>query len=528
MNIENGVAGLRRDLHIFYSRSKKSGTVEFFLIRFYCELIKYIDCSEETMALMFPGYSSVVHPACEHVKIDVIPSFHAATAKHHKLEPKQQSAVRGIAAIVSSIMVRYHVKYSTPLCKSSAELSFPQDLILKPVRVATSKPARQTYLNTLLFMITSAILLGLAVTAYILFYINYVPQIGIERIIHLQYGYRSLSLTCNSNPDFIICSDGPHPYGIASLDSALVGDQAYDIALSLHVPRSPPNLATGNFMLSLSLLSPSYTPPVRSIIPPTILQESHSSTITLSHVLLVSRRPAILTYTSRLVSLSSRLFSLPLYILGLKHESEVLNMPMAESAVFKKGRTNVPAHVLLELQTGQEVQVYDVRIQFKARFSGLRWLMYNHRIMSFFTFTTAFWFAEILFAGLGWMTLRYTFASSPKTKTGGSSKDEVTDGAVKGEIKEEPETDEPDLSDTPRTFPTYGRQQPLRYVPKVKDEDSEELILDETAIQPLPAMEADDEDEEGLIRTRDSGIGTSFSEGGERSGVTRRRSGRGS
>jgi hypothetical protein len=63
-----------------------------------------------------------------------------------------------------------------------------QDLIMAPVRVATSKPARQTYLNTILFMITSAILLGLAALAYILFYFNYVPQIGIVRIIHLQYG----------------------------------------------------------------------------------------------------------------------------------------------------------------------------------------------------------------------------------------------------------------------------------------------------------------------------------------------------
>ena len=64
-----------------------------------------------------------------------------------------------------------------------------QDLIMKPVRVATSKPAQQTYLNTILFMVTSSILLGLAVFAYILFYLNYVPQIGIERIIHLQYRY---------------------------------------------------------------------------------------------------------------------------------------------------------------------------------------------------------------------------------------------------------------------------------------------------------------------------------------------------
>ena len=63
--------------------------------------------------------------------------------------------------------------------------------MLKPVRIATSKSARQTYLNTLLIMITSTILLVLAVIAYILFYFNYVPQIGIERVIHLQYGYEA-------------------------------------------------------------------------------------------------------------------------------------------------------------------------------------------------------------------------------------------------------------------------------------------------------------------------------------------------
>lgn len=62
-------------------------------------------------------------------------------------------------------------------------------MILRPIRVATSRPARQTYLNSLLFIIASSILFALAVVAYILFYIEYIPQINIERVIHLQYGY---------------------------------------------------------------------------------------------------------------------------------------------------------------------------------------------------------------------------------------------------------------------------------------------------------------------------------------------------
>lgn len=210
-------------------------------------------------------------------------------------------------------------------------------------------------------------------------------------------------------------------------------------------------------------------------------------------------------------------------MLGLRQESEMLHIPMAESQAFQKGWKNVPGHLMLELQAGQEVQVYDVRILFTARFGGLRWLMYNHRILSFIMFTGAFWFSEVVFALLGWLAVQTIFSGKKEVKKE-PIKGEDTDAstAIKPEGEE---TDEPDLSDTPRTFPTYGRQAPLRYIPKVKDEDSEEYIIDETAIQPLTA-EADDEDEDAELYKggRDSGIGTSFSEGGERSGVARRRS----
>jgi hypothetical protein len=199
---------------------------------------------------------------------------------------------------------------------------------------------------------------------------------------------------------------------------------------------------------------------------------------------------------------------------------------MAESQSFIKGWKNVPGYVMLELQAGQEVQVYDVRVLFTARFGGLRWLMYNHRILSFIMFTSAFWFSEMIFTVLGWLAVRAIFSPKKEVKQE-LVKGEETDASTVVKAEGE-ETDEPDLSDTPRTFPTYGRQAPLRYIPKVKDEaDSEEYIIDETAIQPL-AAEADDEGEEDLEVYRggraDSGIGTSFSEGGERTGLARRRS----
>lgn len=108
--------------------------------------------------------------------------------------------------------------------------------------------------------------------------------------------------------------------------------------------------------------------------------------------------------------------------------------------------------------------------------------------------------------------------------------------AVKTEHKDY--SDEPfdplsteDLSDTSRTFPTLGRQMPLRYTGRhetVKRDDGDARVKEEeiertTGIQPLIA-EADDEDDEDFGETlgRDSGLGTSLEEG-DRRGVQRRR-----
>ena len=167
--------------------------------------------------------------------------------------------------------------------------------------------------------------------------------------------------------------------------------------------------------------------------------------------------------------------------------------------------------------------------------------MYNHRIISFFAFATAFWVAEVLFMVVAWFSLGSILTSRIKVKEETKTVKEEETADRKAAIKKEEEladTDVLDLSDTPRTFPTYGTEPPLSYMPKVKDEDDEEDVLDETATQPLTAEadEGDEEDEESIERLEygfvgekeNSGIGTSFSEGGERAGLARRRSRAGS
>ena len=317
-----------------------------------------------------------------------------------------------------------------------------------------------------------------------------------------------------------------------SLGSELVAQQSYDITFELDLPRSRPNLDLGNFMLDMALLSPSYKPMIATSDAPIDVKGS----IPRDAILFSSRRPAILTYHPKLVRLGKQIAGLPWYLLGWQHDAEKLEIPMAESVYFNKGWRNVPQTAYVEVQTrSQDLQVYDMQLKLRARYEGIRWLMYNHRIFSFVVFTTAFWTAELLFTILAWVV--WNLSSTPgkeKEKGKGELRGDDTDASttVKTEKEEgELETDDLDLSDTPRSFPTYGRQAPLHYVPKLKTEDDTEKLISDEAERLPPAAEADDESEEpidlGSFRggRSDSGIGTSFSEGGAniRGGVQRRR-----
>lgn len=64
-----------------------------------------------------------------------------------------------------------------------------QEFLTRPFQLAATKRARQTYLQTFLFITISFILLGLAIVSYFIFYYKFIPHIEIEKLVHLQYGY---------------------------------------------------------------------------------------------------------------------------------------------------------------------------------------------------------------------------------------------------------------------------------------------------------------------------------------------------
>lgn len=168
---------------------------------------------------------------------------------------------------------------------------------------------------------------------------------------------QSISVDRRLRKVLIITSNG-NPQGVVALGTRLVSLQAYDIMVHLNLPRTPSNIAAGNFMLELSLLSASSNSPL--------------STDPGSEVLAQSLRPAILTYASPIVDTASKVSQLPWYLLGWRKEAEKLEVSMMEGVKFARGWRNVPGSLRLEIQSTEPMQIYDATVKFVARFSGLR------------------------------------------------------------------------------------------------------------------------------------------------------------
>ncbi|KAI7303790.1 hypothetical protein KC315_g15476 [Hortaea werneckii] len=432
-----------------------------------------------------------------------------------------------------------------------------KNLILLPIRPFISKTALRTYLTSILIISTSTLLLIFAITAYILFYYAYVPNLTFSRTIHLQFDAVHTNRIVNR-----------HPYGTATLAPDIITDQAYDVAIELSLPRTPDNLAAGNFMLQVDMLaaagkgiSGTTTPPEgiasdfafsQPYATPTTTTSDPSAPPTGANLLASSRRPAILPYRSWPVETLYKLTEIHWYLLNFRSETEVLHVPMFEGIAFpatsrrRAGgkELTLPDALRVEVQSSHRLQIYSARAVFRARFTGLRWFMFSHRLLAAGTFIVGFWVTEMVFAGLMWAAVAVSVYPRLVGRVGKGEEGRDGDRDRRGvkredgpeglgaEVEEDGEAAARLLSDTERTFPTLGGKQPLRYSsPRIKreEEDGEtEVILpaDGTAA-PLLADDEDDEEEDGVDMESfvDSGIGTSLEStaGGRRESVRRRR-----
>ncbi|KAI9368911.1 putative adipose-regulatory protein-domain-containing protein [Aspergillus egyptiacus] len=348
--------------------------------------------------------------------------------------------------------------------------------LLERLRPFFSKSAFTAYLGTFLFFMTAIGMIFVSIVAYAIFYYNFIPQVGLERVVHLQFG------------------DG-NPWGTAALDSALISSQAYDVHVVLELPRTPSNLAAGNFMLDLSLLPH----PLKSA------RTGENTVAPISH----SRRSAILTYASPLIDISTKVSFLPLYVLGWRREAEHLVVPMMERVEFASGANNRPQSLRLELHSQSDMQVYTAKVTFRASFSGLRWVMYQWRVPSFFVFSFMFWSVSMLSFSVSWILISCVFIK-PEIKEEEEEEDEIkaedeeeSEATVKKELLEES-----DLEDVEPY--ASSSSEALRLKREIESDSEDESNQDPIMTPKTEALES-------------SGSGTA-TENAEASGIQRRRS----
>ncbi|KAI0004428.1 hypothetical protein F4779DRAFT_630376 [Xylariaceae sp. FL0662B] len=378
--------------------------------------------------------------------------------------------------------------------------SLTQEYIKTSYQTATSPAAKRTYLSAFLFLATSLALLCIAALTYPVFYYNYVPQKVISVPVHLQY------------------NSGIHPYGVTSISPSLMYEQAYDVSVELTLPRSPRNLEKGNFMVALFALKSQPDNPAFAF---SVAGDPHEH-VRQENLVFMSRRPTLIPYADPLVSTASRVLFLLYHVLypGAA-ERTTLVIPMGELVEF---RDVLPLSLLLDVEAGQSLQVYAASVTLVARLTGVRWAMYNHRVLSFVVCTAVFWLFEMLFAGVAWLVLGYYVfnrgaGSGAVEYMGGRGDDSGWRGREESEPESEPEPENTRIASGYEVEP--GIKQEAEDV-KVKEESEEP----EAAVEyPQHAGDADDEEDDDEQLRRVPRAGSSFDDG--RGAGLRRRSSRG-
>jgi seipin len=209
--------------------------------------------------------------------------------------------------------------------------------------IVQPKTAGRAVLGSVFVLATATLLWSIAVGAYIIFYLSYIPVRGFTLPLYFQF------------------EQGHNLYTSVRLPNGrLVSGQPYDVKVHLHLPRTPANTAAGNFMLDLQLLAP----------PSSIMTKAAA----LPNVVASARRPAILTYYSSGIENVHNFISLPMYVLGWRKESERLQVPLIEGIEFSRGWLNLPTDARLEIVSPHHLQVYNAQISFKTRLKGLRYV----------------------------------------------------------------------------------------------------------------------------------------------------------
>ncbi|KAK3817283.1 MAG: putative adipose-regulatory protein-domain-containing protein [Benniella sp.] len=227
------------------------------------------------------------------------------------------------------------------------------------------------------------LLVGVALVAYLSFYWVYIPQRGHVGHVYLHYQDPTVSGIIAKGPSTKV----DFTRG-GRRTQFLRADQAYNVAVNLHVPTSEKNVAIGNFMVHVTL------------------QQADGTTVQ------TSSRPAILTYQSLPLRLMRTAWKAVPLVLDWSREEQILRVPLIER--FVEDAANPVARAIVSIST-PELQVYRSTIHFDAHFHGLRYFMYYYKVSTAIVFMLVFIFWEIVFTVITWQVLAGWFGPDAET-----------------------------------------------------------------------------------------------------------------
>jgi len=204
------------------------------------------------------------------------------------------------------------------------------------------------------------LLVWASIFIYITFYFLYIPALDLSRSIHFQFHSDCDPYLRNEHTGKTRC-DSPAAtvqLGQYKTPTLFAKGQQYRIRVDLNLPDSEVNLKQGMFMINLNLLD-----------------SNHKNIASAS-------RPAIMTYKSLPVKLLHTFFALPLYVLGVKRESEDLYIPLIEDYVDGTRPGHGPASTAEITLLARDLQVYTAVLTIQANLTGLRHYMVNWPIIT--------------------------------------------------------------------------------------------------------------------------------------------------
>ncbi|KAG2182542.1 hypothetical protein INT43_007473 [Umbelopsis isabellina] len=247
--------------------------------------------------------------------------------------------------------------------------------LLRPVFAIIFSPrVQRTVIRTAFLTIALSWIMGVAISAYIAFYMTHVPKTAHIEPVYLQY------------------NKGAEPMALVDLTNKgsylkpLRHEQQYKVDVLLHVPNSEVNIEIGNFMVRVDL------------------KTADDKTVS------YSSRPSILRYQSALHrTLAIFAKALPL-LLGIAKETQTIIIPMMEH--FVEDGTHPVTKAIVSV-SDHRLQIYHMHLHMTADFHGLRYgieiyYMYNHRIITAMVFITLFICIELSFATVAWRLFGYT------------------------------------------------------------------------------------------------------------------------